>query len=210
MNHLAAHESAAPSFAAGQNTSWLQFLARKRIAVTWLLSSTLAIRAIIFKNVVSDPFQLTNPISLTGLALIGTGLAIRSWAASVIHKEQTLSTMGPYSACRHPLYLGTLLMLVGFGFAIHDLWTGLVLFLAFWVLYWPTMKREEGRLLEIYGPTWTAYRERTGMLCPTRLPRGLGPISRRRWRANREYRAILGAALGLIGAKLWSVLAFYF
>ena len=43
-----------------------------------------------------------------GAPLAVLGLLLRAWAAGTIVKERELTTTGPYSHLRHPLYLGSL------------------------------------------------------------------------------------------------------
>ena len=44
-----------------------------------------------------------------GIPVLILGQVLRGWAVGYIHKDKVLSTEGPYSLCRHPLYLGTFL-----------------------------------------------------------------------------------------------------
>ena len=47
--------------------------------------------------------------------LIALGLALRSWSAGHLVKNQDLTMTGPYAHLRHPLYAGTMLLTAGFG-----------------------------------------------------------------------------------------------
>ncbi|MBM3999838.1 MAG: isoprenylcysteine carboxylmethyltransferase family protein [Planctomycetes bacterium] len=190
---------------AQERLTGLQWIAWHRLSVTRFIGVLLVVRIVFLRNPLADPWNPANPISLAGIVLILGGIAIRSWAASLLHKENVLSVTGPYRICRHPLYLGTLFLLIGFGCALHDGVSIAVVFGLFWVLYLPTMFREERRLRERHGDAWESYRRRTPMFFPTRLPTSLGAVSWRQWRHNREYQAALGAACGLIGVKIWCV-----
>ena len=52
-----------------------------------------------------------------------TGLAIRIWSILYVggHKSDELVTDGPYSLCRHPLYIGTFLVAIGVGLAFENI-----------------------------------------------------------------------------------------
>jgi protein-S-isoprenylcysteine O-methyltransferase Ste14 len=75
-----------------------------------------------------------------------------------------LVTGGPYRFCRHPLYLGCIVLILGL-----DLWLGSVLGVAHTLLLLiPSAvyrARVEDRLLrEMFGAEWAAYAERVGFL----------------------------------------------
>src|SRR5262245_7484852 len=65
-------------------------------------------------------FVLARPSGATawiGLMIAGLGEALRIWAAGHLVKNKELSRGGPYAHVRNPLYLGTLLIVAGFGVA---------------------------------------------------------------------------------------------
>ena len=86
---------------------------RYRVAAGWLIGVVFVV--------------LTRP-TLTSIALgfplVLLGEAIRIWASGHIEKTKILATGGPYAHCRHPLYVGSLLIALGAAVA------GLVLVLA--------------------------------------------------------------------------------
>lgn len=118
------------------------------------------------------------------------GVGLRLWAAGHLRKNRELTTSGPFAHLRHPLYLGTLL--VGLGYAIMSgrrwgLPLVLGLFLAF---YLPTMVEEERHLEGLFGERYREYKRNVPMLLPRLSPwRGGG---RRRFdlgllKKNREH-----------------------
>src|ERR1700688_498259 len=62
-----------------------------------------------------------------GAVLILTGLLIRMLASGYVRKNETLATSGPYTYTRNPLYLGSLLMGLGFCVAARSWWVGMAL-----------------------------------------------------------------------------------
>src|SRR5262245_65708708 len=72
-----------------------------------------------------------------GMPIVAIGCAVRMWAAGVIFKNQVLATTGPYAYVRHPLYVGNILVLVGFLIA-SALWWAPLLICAFLLFYYPT------------------------------------------------------------------------
>src|SRR5690606_23242257 len=55
----------------------------------------------------------TLELVLIGASIAGAGLLLRAWAAGTIHKEEDLTTSGPYAFTRNPLYLGSFLIGIG-------------------------------------------------------------------------------------------------
>ena len=59
-----------------------------------------------------------------GAIVIVPGLLIRALASGHVRKNEALATSGPYAYTRNPLYLGSLLMGVGFAVAARSWWVG--------------------------------------------------------------------------------------
>src|SRR5262249_26973976 len=97
-----------------------EFIVRRRIGI-----SLVVFIALIGEDVVNGvkPHNLAalgEHHATWGLGLVLGGLAIRSWAAGTLHKWAELTTVGPYSVIRHPLYVGSYLMMIGFCTIIDD------------------------------------------------------------------------------------------
>jgi hypothetical protein len=105
------------------------------------------------------------------------GLAVRAWALGVAPagtssrgtvepRAASLSTDGPYSVARHPLYLGNLLLWAGVavlsGHPIGVVITPLV----FWIYYEKIMMAEESFLSEKFGPAYGELVSRTPAMIP--------------------------------------------
>jgi hypothetical protein len=126
------------------------------------------------------------------VALIGEGLRI--WAAGHLQKGREVTASGPYRLTRHPLYLGSAIIGVGFAIASASVSSAVVVLGYLAVTLTSAMRGEEAHLTEKFGAAYPEYRE------------GRGPAPARRFslaRAmlNREYRAVAGLALVL--ALLW-------
>lgn len=107
---------------------------------------------------------------IVSACVIALGETIRIWAAGHLRKNQELTTTGPYSFVKNPLYVGTFLITAGLcvmakgartGHPFMDNlnWILLGLFvLAFLVYYVPYKRKREGdRLREIFGEDWDVY-----------------------------------------------------
>ena len=125
-----------------------------------------------------------------GLVVALIGQALRIWAAGHIEKGREVTRSGPYGYVRHPLYLGSTIMGVGFMIAARS-WVVAALvgtYLLFTLV--AAMRTEEATLDERFGGEYSAYRRGAA-----------APVSRRfslaRAMANKEYRAVAGLAIGM-------------
>jgi protein-S-isoprenylcysteine O-methyltransferase Ste14 len=146
---------------------------------------------------------------LLGLPPAVAGLALRAWAAGHLRKNLRLTTSGPYAWVRNPLYLGTLLALIGcLAGAAEPTLTGATL-IAFVLIYPQGVELEEQHLRELFL-NYAQYAARVPQFIP-RPPRERG-TARFEWavyRRNKEYKALFGflwAYAFLLGKALYSSL----
>jgi protein-S-isoprenylcysteine O-methyltransferase Ste14 len=142
-----------------------------------------------------------------GTALVIPGLVIRALASGQLQKNEQLATGGLYAHTRNPLYLGSLILSIGFALASRSWWVGGGIVLLFFSIYLPVIRGEEVYLREHF-PQFEDYARQV----PRLLPR-IGSSSKERgafswdlYRKHREYNAVLGAAamLAVLVAKmLW-------
>lgn len=184
-------------------------LARHRLSLSFLV-----ILSIMLEWQINDGgrphalFVLQDGEHTTGLLLILAGLGLRSWAAGVIRKCTVLATEGPYAWTRHPLYLGSFLIALGFAAVTEDRHAVAMVLLAVPLLYLPTIQREERGLAMKFGDAWRAYTGRTGIVLsriPARLSRG--GWSWQCWRRNREWRIALRVIAVIALLEWWNAVA---
>jgi protein-S-isoprenylcysteine O-methyltransferase Ste14 len=153
------------------------------------------------------PHSLTNlgeHHATWGLGLIAAGLAIRSWAAGTLHKMAEVTTAGPYAIVRHPLYVGSFLMMLGFCTIIDDGENIVFVLGPFLALYLVAVRKEERALAQRFTEEWTAYASRTPRFLPRRLRREpFEAWSLQQWLGNREYQAVLASLAGVAGLEIW-------
>jgi protein-S-isoprenylcysteine O-methyltransferase Ste14 len=103
-----------------------------------------------------------------GLSLIIIGAFGRVWAALYVsgRKGRVLVTAGPYSVCRHPLYLSSLTMGLGIVAALQNLLLLLPLALFHLESYFLTILAEERELTQRFGPQYEDYRKGVPRLFP--------------------------------------------
>lgn len=154
-----------------------------------------------------------------GCVPVVLGLALRAWAVGHLVKTQQLTVTGPYAHLRHPLYLGTLLVALGFASMLRG-WPSLVaLGVAgawFFGRYLPRKETvESARLSARHGEVYDRYRAAVPALWPRRV--AWRPCAAdaekletdRRWRLerfdrNNELGPPLASALGVLIVALRS------
>ncbi len=142
-------------------------------------------------------FAHPTPKSLSfGLPLAFLGLLLRAWAAGNLRKDSTLTSSGPYSLVRNPLYLGTSTAAAGFAVASGN-WSLAALFaVVFLMIYMPVITLEEQHLRDLF-PEFSDYVSNVPRLMPNRLwHRDVPYFNQSLYRKNREYEAALGVLIG--------------
>jgi protein-S-isoprenylcysteine O-methyltransferase Ste14 len=141
-----------------------------------------------------------------GMVAIVPGLLIRALASGHVRKNESLAISGPYAYTRNPLYLGSLLMGLGFAVAARSWWVGIALLVMFFAIYLPVISDEEKFLRQKF-PEFEKYARRVPRMVP-RLTRGLSDqgetsaaFSLDLYLKHHEYNALLGA-VGMVTALI--------
>jgi len=162
-----------PAVAALARARWvdgvLHLLSRTRVLA---LISAFAI--VIFENIADkekphELLSLKDGIStkaIIGLVLVMAGALIRFWAQGHFKKGHILTT-GPYSVVRHPLYLGSLLVMCGLLFQLNDWKNWLIILPIFTTFYGAAIISEERQLLQKFGQQWQSYKANTPAIIPS-------------------------------------------
>ena len=139
-----------------------------------------------------------------GAIVVVPGLVIRALASGHVRKNEALATSGPYAYTRNPLYLGSLLIGLGFCVAARSWWVGVALFVMFFAIYLPVIRDEEAFLRRTF-PEFEEYSRRVPRMFPRLVPHSSGEneasagFSLELYRKHREYNALLGT-LGMLAA----------
>jgi len=103
-----------------------------------------------------------------GLILIFLGESIRIWAAGHLQKNEILTVTGPYAYIKNPLYVGTILITMGFCILADNIYLLAAATFMFCFHYIPYKKRIEGdRLKKKFGIQYEDYDQKV----PEYLPR---------------------------------------
>ncbi len=103
---------------------------------------------------------------LQGSGFLLTGLLLRMWANGYAIKNDKLTTSGPYSYVRHPLSLGSTLIVIGFIIILKIYLIGVVFLPLFLFAYLKTMRSEEGMLIAKFGQHYIDYKQSVHGLWP--------------------------------------------
>jgi len=136
-----------------------------------------------------------------GAAIAFVGVAIRAAAAGHVKKNRELTTTGPYAYTRNPLYLGSLIIAIGFGIASRNWRVAVVIVVLFLAIYLPVIRSEEEFLRSEFSG-FDEYCTKVPRLIPRmRSPAvtSSGTFSKELYLRHREYNAMIGA-LAMIAA----------
>lgn len=120
-----------------------------------------------------------------GLMVCTLGELLRVWAAGHLQKGSEITRSGPYRFLRHPLYMGSTLLGIGFAVASNSLPVAILTVAYLSTTLFLAMRSEEAALDAKFAGAYSDYR--AGRAKPVERP-----FSWRRVAANHEYRAVLG------------------
>lgn len=156
-------------------------------------------------------FWMARPTAISivvGCLVAFPGLLIRTLASGHVQKNEQLATSGPYAYTRNPLYLGSLVLAIGFALAARSFFIAALMILIFFAVYIPVILGEESFLRERF-PEFTEYSRTVPRLFP-RLFRAstmntAGTFSWDLYLKHREYNASIGflAMTAALIAKLF-------
>jgi protein-S-isoprenylcysteine O-methyltransferase Ste14 len=178
--------------------SWSRVATRSRVPLGFLFAAAY--------------FWFARPtwISLgAGFAVAALGVLIRALASGHIRKNAELATTGPYAYTRNPLYLGSIIIAIGFIIAARNIWIGVGALAMFAFIYLPVIAAEEKYLRSAF-PGYGQYANQVPRLLPrltpyragTAMEDGSAHFSSALYLRHREYNAALGAVLMLAALVL--------
>lgn len=100
-------------------------------------------------------------IEFVGYLFLLFGLCIRVWSILYIggRKSKSLTTDGPYSICRHPLYLGTFSIVIGAGLCFENIPMLLATLLIMVPIHLVVAKMEDAHLAELFPEKYPEYKK---------------------------------------------------
>jgi protein-S-isoprenylcysteine O-methyltransferase Ste14 len=149
-----------------------------------------------------------------GVIIVVPGVLLRAAASGRVRKSLELTTTGPYAYSRNPLYLGTLIMAIGFVVAAWNVGIAIAAGLIFIFIYFPVMRWEEDYLrahfreFGIYAQNVPRFLPRLNAWRDAAAASGAenSGFSRELYFQHREYNSVLGAvavATALLLKLVW-------
>jgi len=171
------------------SSKFKKFLQRYRVFAGFII----AVVYFIFAR--PDRYSLT-----AGVPVAVVGLALRAWACGHLRKSAELDVSGPYAYTRNPLYLGTVIITIGFGVASGVWWLFAVALLYILSIYLPVMDVEAYELEKRLGEEFTEYARNVPLLFPRLSPwkKSDRKFDFQLYLKNGEYQA----AIGIVAATL--------
>jgi protein-S-isoprenylcysteine O-methyltransferase Ste14 len=140
--------------------------------------------------------------TIAGASIAAAGVYVRAAASGQLRKNEELATVGPYSYTRNPLYLGSILIGIGFAVASRSVWVWVLLACMFVLIYSPVI-REEEKFLRSTFPGFDAYAAAVPRLWPRWSGESLtSQFSGALYRKHREYNAVIGVLAMLLALVL--------
>jgi protein-S-isoprenylcysteine O-methyltransferase Ste14 len=135
---------------------------------------------------------------LIGALVSLSGELLRLWAAGHLEKSKEVTRSGPYQFTRHPLYLGSTFIGIGFAIAANHLVVAIIVIAYLVLTLTAAMRSEEAHLREKFGDAYDAYAEKRAEPMPRRF-------SWQRALHNREHHTIAGllGGLAILAAKVY-------
>lgn len=142
---------------------------RLRITVLRIFAAIIALPLILFtRSAWADVDVIFDALQVTGVLLVVAGVLGRFWAILYIGaaKNRGVMQIGPYSVCRHPLYLFSTIGTLGLGFLLGSVVVAAFLAVAVFAILSATAAREEGYLRAEFGPAYAEYAARVPRILP--------------------------------------------
>ena len=182
---------------APQGINWQKIAKRVRVPLGFAFS--------VFYIWLARPTRLS---LVAGAAVAMLGVWIRAYASGYVNKNESLACTGPYAYTRNPLYLGSVVIGLGFAIAAMNLWIAFAFVVMYVAIYVPVIRGEEAFLTSRF-PEFVTYTTKVPRLLPRLTPArlgsgGSGSFSRELYLKHREYNALIGTAamLGVLIVKL--------
>ncbi len=105
------------------------------------------------------PRAADTPVAPIGGVVAVVGETVRVWASGHIEKGREVTRSGPYRFVRHPLYLGSAIIGVGFMIAARNVWVVVLVTAYLATTLLAAMRSEEAALDAKFSGEYSAYRD---------------------------------------------------
>jgi protein-S-isoprenylcysteine O-methyltransferase Ste14 len=141
---------------------------KNRMLVSRILVGLILLAAFVATPVVPEGSAIYELCKLAGYALLTACAIGRIYSTAFIGgiKNKQLVMVGPYSACRNPLYFYSLLGAAGVGLMAVQITSTIIIVAGFLLIYDGLIKREEQFLADKFGKDFAEYKSRVPRLWP--------------------------------------------
>lgn len=157
--------------------NFFNWLVKKRTTFGWIFFILVAIFS---KGTIKN--------LLYGIPLIFIGEFLRIVSSGIIMKNEELAKNGIYGICRHPLYLGSFFISIGFTIASSSIFILIYFLLFFPLIYTLTIIKEEKFLEEKFKHEFEIYKKQIPAFFPRlRKINIFCGFSKKQFIENKEY-----------------------
>ena len=157
--------------------------------------------AVLAAIIFARPTDLTDAL---GLVPVIAGLALRTWALGHLRRNTELCTSGPYAYVRHPLYLGSFVILMGYFIMTNNLCLVAAAAIVTAGIYGIAIKMEEESLAVVFPEQYETYRQAVPLLMPRLTAYGLSS-QKFSWQLALNNKVVAMWVLVLVVAALFEV-----
>ncbi|MBN2125965.1 MAG: isoprenylcysteine carboxylmethyltransferase family protein [Deltaproteobacteria bacterium] len=102
-------------------------------------------------------FQVKRAWFFPGFCVAFFGELIQVWSFASLEKNRVLATRGPYVLVRNPMYIGRFFLILGALMVTGHIWAAPALAVLYYLYAVNRTKREERRLLALFGDVYGEY-----------------------------------------------------
>lgn len=143
---------------------------RQKIRIWILRLAFVAVLPVLVLTASAWPAQggVAGVLDVMGILLVFAAVLGRFWAILYIGSRKNAEVMqdGPYSICRHPLYLFSTIGVAGFGLMLGSLVLAAGLTTLTFAILYMTAAKEEAYLRHQFGAAYDAYSARVPRILP--------------------------------------------
>lgn len=175
---------------------------KKRIKIQGTLIFLATISIIIFRKVIIRSVDSGSSLilDLLGVLFVLSGYYLRiisrGCKAELNPDGKTLVVNGPYAFTRNPMYLGTMLIGIGIIILLLKWWAAFIFIGAYLIIYIPEIKKEEIKLLQLFGEKFSDYCKQVPRFFPKlNLKQRKKPVTFKFAWIKKELSSIIATAL---------------
>jgi protein-S-isoprenylcysteine O-methyltransferase Ste14 len=148
-----------------KRVSWWR---KQRINLLRLVALLFGALLFVFQPIVDSTSGIRAGMDSLGLILLFIGIFGRFWSIVYIggRKSKLVFDYGPYSICRHPLYLSSTIATIGIGLAFGSVVLAAGLGLVVFFILYETARHEERHLLAQFESEYREYATRVPRIIP--------------------------------------------